>query len=375
MDRRVFLGIAGGTIVVAGVTYYLLSDKSNFVRADVPKQTKAITFLLPDERAILSLASLAPSGHNTQPWFVQYVQPYHWIIGNEKSRWLNGVDPTQRETMLSIGAFMQTLEYAANSLGYKCTFSLLATHNQDKNVVSVSLSKSGATAQYEVEKIRQRRTIRSNFLGDTLRQNDLADLTNGQTDFLHFIPNTAKEYNLLNEQTIEANRLQAHRDAAQAELADWIRFSSKDVAMHCDGLTLAGMEITGLPAWYLRNFYGKKDVMTKAFRQQSIDKVKQQVSTSAGWMLITSKSNTVNDLLETGMRMQRLFLNVRARNIALHPMTQILEETTAIPSLQQSIDINGPVQFILRMGYVKSYPAPVSLRRPVDRFVRAVAMG
>ncbi len=364
------MGIAGGAIVVASVTYYLLSDKTNFVREDSKNQTKPIAFLRPDERAILSLASLAPSGHNTQPWFVQYIEPYHWIIGNDKTRWLNGVDPTQRETMLSIGAFMQTLENAANSLGYKCAFNVLATHNQDENVVSVSLSKSGATAQYEVEKIRQRRTIRSNFLGDTLRQNDLADLTNGQADFLHFIPNNAHEYKLLNEQTIEANRVQAYRNAAQAELADWIRFSSKDVAMHCDGLTLAGMEITGLPAWYLRNFYGKKDVMKTGFRQQSIDKVKQQVATSAGWMLITSKGNTVNDLLETGMRMQRLFLDVRARNIAIHPMTQILEETTVIPSLHQSIGISDPVQFILRMGYVKSYPVPVSLRRPVESFVR-----
>lgn len=54
-----------------------------------------------------------PIRHNTQPWFVQYLEPYHWIIGNDKSKWLLGVDPTQRETMLSIGAFLQNIEYAA----------------------------------------------------------------------------------------------------------------------------------------------------------------------------------------------------------------------------------------------------------------------
>jgi hypothetical protein len=40
MNRRKFLGIAGGTIVVAGVTYYLLSDKNNFIRADITQNDK-----------------------------------------------------------------------------------------------------------------------------------------------------------------------------------------------------------------------------------------------------------------------------------------------------------------------------------------------
>ncbi|MCI3936293.1 hypothetical protein MQX03_03730 [Chryseobacterium aahli] len=33
-----------------------------------------------DEKEILILASLAPSGHNTQPWFVKYHEPFHWTI-------------------------------------------------------------------------------------------------------------------------------------------------------------------------------------------------------------------------------------------------------------------------------------------------------
>jgi hypothetical protein len=35
MNRIKFIGIAGGTIIVAGTTSYLLSDKSNFLRADI----------------------------------------------------------------------------------------------------------------------------------------------------------------------------------------------------------------------------------------------------------------------------------------------------------------------------------------------------
>src|SRR5664279_2748844 len=135
MNRRNFIAIAGGTMVAGGGVYYLSTDKSNFVRADIKNEATGNIPLTDDEQAILYLASLAPSGHNAQPWFVKYIEPYHWIIGNDTSKWLTGVDPTQRETMLSIGAFLQNLEYAAGRSGYACQFTLLASSNQDENII------------------------------------------------------------------------------------------------------------------------------------------------------------------------------------------------------------------------------------------------
>ena len=370
MTRKKFLAVAGVTVAAAAGTYYLLSDKSNFTRADLKIPSLVKLPLTADETAILYLSSLAPSGHNTQPWLVQYIEPYHWIIGNDKTKWLPAVDPTQRETILSIGAFLQNLEYAASYLGYTCQFNVIATSNQDVKIMDVRLTKQSSTPKFDIKKIKQRRTVRSNYLNEVLKTEDLNYLLNDEADLFHFIPNTAKEYQWLNEQTIGANRIQSYRDAAQNELADWIRFSSKDAAQYCDGLTMAGMEIEGIPAWILRNFYSKSNVMKKAFREQSIDKVKEQVAQSAGWLIITSKDNSVATLLETGMRMQRLFLKVRDKNIAIHPMTQILEETSTSQIVNRSIGISDTVQFILRTGYIKNYPSPVSLRRPVDWFVR-----
>ena len=179
MNRRNFVGITGATVIAVGTISYLLSDKRNLSRADIKPMSNPNSILNPDEKEILMLASLAPSGHNTQPWFVQYIEPYHWIIGNDRTKWLPAVDPTQ-------------------------------------------------------------------------------------------------------------------------------------------------------------------------------------VSESAGWILITSKDNSVATLLETGKRMQRLFLKVRERSIALHPMTQILEEPSTQKQLNSAVGINSPIQFILRTGYVNDYPPPVS---------------
>ena len=102
MNKRKFIGIVGGTIIATGIIAYLLSDRSNLIRADLKQTEDNNKTLKPDEKEILFLASLAPSGHNTQPWLVQYLAPFHWIIGNDKSKWLPAVDPTQRETILSL---------------------------------------------------------------------------------------------------------------------------------------------------------------------------------------------------------------------------------------------------------------------------------
>ncbi len=247
---------------------------------------------------------------------------------------------------------------------------MLAATNQDERVVEVKLIKQGSDSTFDIEEIKARRTVRSDFLSDGLKIEDVGYLVDSEPEFVHYLPEGGKESQYIDERTIEANRVQTYRDPAQKELADWIRFSSKDAEKYRDGLTTASMEIEGISGFVVRNFYGKGDVMTTDFRETSLDKVKTQVSQSAGWLLITSKDDSVATLLETGRRMQRLFLKVREKDIAIHPMTQILEEPLTKEALNRSIGITENVQFILRAGYVKNYPPPVSLRRPVEWFLR-----
>ncbi|MEH2357689.1 Acg family FMN-binding oxidoreductase [Nostoc sp.] len=370
MNRKNFISIAGVTIIATVTTSYLLSDKRNLLRADIKPANDKKETLKRDEKEILFLASLAPSGHNTQPWFVQYLEPYHWIIGNDKNKWLPAVDPTQRETILSIGTFIQNVEYAASFFGYDCQWNLLATTNQDERVMEVKLNKKELKNAFDITKVKNRRTVRSGFLSDVLKKEDIKYLVNSESEFIHYLPVTSKESQFINEQTIVANCLQSDRNPAQQELADWIRFSTKDAEKYRDGLTTASMEIEGFSGWVVRNFYSKDNVMKKDFRERGLDKVKKEVSESAGWILITSKDNSVATLLETGRRMQRLFLKVREKSIAIHPMTQILEEASTRQTLNQSIGISENIQFILRSGYLKNYPSPVSLRHPVDWFIR-----
>jgi len=369
MKRRHFVTVAGGALAATAGAAFLLSDRRNLVRADLLTAQFA-PGLRPDEAQILQLASLAPSGHNTQPWFVLRLEPYRWIIGNDRRKWLPAVDPEQRETILSLGAFLHNLEFAAGALGYACRWTLLATTNQDERVMEVQLVKGGAGDHASVETMQTRRTLRAGFRRDPLSLTDLAHLRGDEAEFIHYLPVTGKDAGYIDAQTIEANRLQSYRDPAQRELADWIRFSNSDARKQRDGLTPGSMEIAGMAGWVVRNFYDKADVLKPDFRERGIDQVRGEVAASAGWILITSNDASVASLLDTGRRMQRLFLKVRARGIGLHPMTQILEEVSTRQALPAALGLSESVQFILRVGYVTAYPPPVSLRRPVAWFLR-----
>ena len=270
---------------------------------------------------------------------------------------------------MSIGAFIQNLEYAANSYGFACEFKLLALSNQDEDVMEVKLTKTTNLPSFDTDSIKYRRTVRSGFLTETIKKEHIDFLIRDAGDYFQFFPNHSRESVWLNEQTIAANRQQAYRNSAQSELSNWMRFSGNEARKYGDGLTTASMEIGGITAWVIRNFYTKSDVMSTKFREQGIDKVRQQVACSGGWLLLSSQDHSVISLIETGKLLQRMLLKTREKSIAIHPMTQIIEETPFKNALCDFVGLPDTVQFILRVGYIRNYPKPVSLRRPPGKFV------
>jgi hypothetical protein len=75
------------------------------------------------------------------------------------------------------------------------------------------------------------------------------------------------------------------------------------------------------------------------------------------------------DLIDAGRRFQRMALMSREMGIALHPMTQTLEEPHGKRQISENHNPGMIPQFMLRVGYVDDYPDPVSLRRPVSWFL------
>jgi hypothetical protein len=381
INRRNFLKLSGeGIFLLGGMS--MMNACSGLGRNDLPQfngEKESIKGLEKDEMQILYLASLAPSGHNTQPWTVRILEPKHWVIGSDKKRWLPAVDPENRELFLGIGAFIENLVIAAGTFGYEVDIQIIAKNALDSNIADIRL-KRGKTVDLPLEKIRKRRTIRSGYTDQEIKAEDLKYITkheakscmapNVPTPHSFYFPNNSPKGKYLQEGVIEANRTQAFRDPAQEELANWIRWSNKEAKQYRNGLTPESMEIKGFAGLYVRNFYNRESVLKKSFREQTVDITSKQVKTCGGWLVVTSADSKIPTLVEYGRIFENMLLKIREKMIAIHPMTQMLEEEAWKNRVAKELGITGEVQWILRIGYLKSYPDPVSLRMPVSWFVQ-----
>lgn len=366
-NRREALKWVGAAALTAGVAP-LLGSCSGVVRASVQDGERDMADLSPILADILYHASLAPSGHNTQPWKVRVASPDRLLVGSAPDRWLPEVDPDNRELLLSIGCFLENLLVAAGHHGYAVDYRVIGESGSSTDVLDVSL-RPATPRPVALDRMRLRRTVRRGHLRRALSSADVAALASSLGDQHAYFPADVAAGRWLAERTIEANRVQADRDGAQAELARWIRWRDANARQHRNGLTPEAMEIQGIAGWYVRHFMDESSVMKPSFRERSVDTVRGHLTSYGGWLIITSPDASPTSLIETGRRVERMWLGVRDHMIAIHPMTQVLEESPFRDEVATHVGVSGPVQFILRVGYLDRYPDPVSLRMPISRFV------
>lgn len=314
---------------------------------------------------ILSLATLSPSSHNTQPWKIKYINPLKIIVCLDKERCLPAVDPLRRETYLSIGAFIETLAYVSVNLGYYSRVTVYNEINNEYETAEINFEKI-SVEKNNLNNVYKRRVIRNDYLKTPITNVHMKILAE-QSEFIKYFSTGSNECKTISDLTLKANISQINRHDAMKELGNWIRWSNKDAEKYKDGLCPASLDIGGLKGLYVRWFYNSESVFTSQFKENSIDKVKEQVANNSGWIIITSKDETLPSIISTGRLFQRLFLKVRDLNIGIQPMSQVLEEKEYAADFPMKIGLNkSAVQFILRAGYVEEYPGPVSLRRPVS---------
>ncbi len=370
-SRRRFLKTltAGAVYLGAGI---MLPGCGGVVRSGVSSTSHLSTDIFGldkrDEK-ILTYASLAPSILNIQPWVVRIIDQRKWSIAADPQRTVPAIDPENREILLSIGAFVENLSIAASALGLHAETRVAATSFLDPTVVEVSFSHKPPT-DYPLQRLELRRTVKKGFLDKTLSIETESVLMGLSKDHIFYFPAGSEHAACIRDSVIEQYRNQLNREEAQEEIIRWMRFSDQDAETYLDGLTLESMEIGGIPAWYLRHFAHPPDFLKPRYREKSLQYVSAIAHEGAGWVIITSKDNSVASLIETGRLFEKLALSARDHGLGIHPMSQCLEEKSGMAKILSSHLNEFHPQFVLRVGYLKQYPAPVSLRRPVTWFIK-----
>lgn len=127
LGRRTILGVlaAAGVTAIGGHTLFAYApwldydEQAAFIRRPLTPR-EALPGVSSRMRALVRHATLAASGHNTQPWRFT-VRENAIDIRADLTRHLPAVDPHERELWISLGCALETLCVAARADGFATT--------------------------------------------------------------------------------------------------------------------------------------------------------------------------------------------------------------------------------------------------------------
>lgn len=319
---------------------------------------------------ILSYGMHAPSSHNTQPWKVKLEGSKLMVFGDFERR-LGHVDPNNREFLLSISAFIETIDQAAVAMGNQLIIEpFLGSISADKELFSIemkgnNLSSSNATLSL----ITNRFTDRKNYnLGEIIGKH-ISNLQELDKENVHFFSSNSPKGKLISELQIQSFTKQSNDKSKQTELSDWLRFDKDQKEKLGDGLFPEMLGLSGLPKFVWYSFFDKKSAIGSSFINQGIKSAIEQVKHTSGFLVITSNSNENNSVYESGRLYQKTLLKCTELNIRNHTISQILEEEPTKDQICDNLELKKPIQFIIRLGYSDQKSYGKHIRRSINSII------
>lgn len=358
--RRAFLKVLG----IAGVTtaggYFLFEDAPwlNYDRQanDTRKPLEKDTAMVAQMRELVRYATLAASGHNTQPW--KFAITENAIeIHPDYNRRLRAVDPADRELWMSLGCALENLLLAARAAGYASE----VTYPDVADFIHVRLTRDISQGSRLFDAIPFRQNTRSEYDGQPIKSADLNQLQALSLEpgvLMRFALNPS-DLDTVAEYINQGNLSQYADTAIVNELIHWLRFNKKEALASLDGLYTRSSGNAEVPRWLGQMFVAG----TKPQQQADVDTKK--VRSSAGALVIASESDTKTAWVRTGQVYERLALTMTSLNIKSAFLNQPIEMADVRGQFQHAIGLGNTLpQLLVRFGYADSMPR--SLRRPVE---------
>lgn len=290
-------------------------------------------------------ASLAPSGHNTQPWQFQQ-QHDSIIITPDYRRALPVVDPDNRELFISLGCAAENLRIAALDAGYQADLTIDDAHN----TLHIHLTERPPEPQPLLAYLAKRQTNRAPYQSQALTPEHLAALQNIPLPdgiHQHFYENGSAPFQHLSEYICAGNTRQMQNPAFKAELKHWLRYNKKHQDRTRDGISYAVFGAPNVPRLIAKAIMS---LMMNANTQNRADR--RKIATSAGLMLITVAHNTVPQWICAGQTLQRLLLTATAHDIAHAYLNQPCEERDLAAQMAEQLGLRAEIPvLLLRLGY------------------------
>ena len=300
---------------------------------------------------ILDLARWAPSGDNTQPWRFEIVSDNHIAIHGFDTREHVIYDFEGHPSQMAHGALLETLRIAASGFQISTEWKIRSNCPENAPVYDVLLTKTpdltvDPLLPYIEQRVVQRRPMRITPLSKLQREN-LANAVgpNYSVQFFEHPRDRLRVAGLLWDNAYIRltcpEAFQVHRD-----IIEWgVRFSEDrlpEEAVGVDPLTAKLMKWV-MVSWKRVDFFNRYLMGTVAPRIQ-LDFIPAMACAAHLLLRPRRPPNSVNDYVESGIALQRLWLTATANDLHLQTeMTPVIFRWYARAGHEISADsvING----------------------------------
>jgi nitroreductase len=319
------------------------------LRSPLHESTEQVALL----QELVRCATLAASGHNTQPWKFA-LSPNTISIRPDLSRRTPVVDPDDHHLWVSLGCAAENLVLAAAALGKHADVAF------GPQGVHVALDSAAPVRSPLVNAIFQRQCTRAEYDGQPLPKDVLQELAlaAGRGDVRLLLTERSKVEGVLDYVT-QGNRVQIRNAAFVKELKSWVRFNEADALATSDGLFSRLTDNPTLPRW-LGNFVFNMVLSEKSEN----DKYAKQLRSSAGVAVFVGERADPANWFEVGRAYERFALAATALGVRTAFVNQPVEVPAVRTQFAQWLGLGSRrPDLVVRFG--RGPQLPYSLRRPV----------
>ena len=359
MHRRQIL-MAGGSLVAVALGATWLGLRRMGSQSETAVAASAMRAPLqanPEMRDLVRYATLAPNGHNTQPWRFA-ITPGEIRIRPDLSRRTPVVDPDDHHIFASLGCAAENLALAAAARGYRGD-PVFDSSGEGSIVFLHERASAQGSALFDA--IPQRQSTRADYDGRKVSAADLATLAAAAAvpgvDMVIITDQPGMDR--IRDLVVAGNSAQMGDPAFVRELKSWLRFSPRHAIETGDGLYSVASGNPALPEWLGPRAF---DMLVTADSEN--DRYASQLRSSSGVAVFVGQRDDREHWALAGRACQRFALQATALGLKHAYINQPVEVPSLRPELAALVGMAGRrPDIVMRFGH--GLLLPYSARRPV----------
>lgn len=284
-------------------------------------------------------AILAPNPHNRQPWLIRLVGADQALVYCDLDKRLPETDPFDRQITIGFGAFFELARIAAAQRGVAMDMVLFPDGEaqprlNDRPVARLTFMAAPDTARDDLfAAIPLRRSNKEVYDESRALSSELLAQVAADGGQYSVQPTVIAE---MREHIVQGILVEMTTPAAYMESVDLMRIGYDQVDANPDGITLTGPMIEAGKLTGQINREQLSDIDSQASKIGR-DQLAETYGSIPALFWITTSSNTRADQIEAGRQYVRANLRATALGLAMHPMSQTLQEYQEVASHYQAV--------------------------------------